>query len=153
MQGQFPTLEKRAFETATPENIVPVAPRQTADDLPSGMSAELAAIESRFNSAQENYAALLPEARRAASGAAGSVIGSENWVNAQLIVSRLDGARAAATLAQSEIDQIMTAQIDDESRNADPLQSPLIAPLQQRIAKAVSAQNAELERLARQIGL
>ncbi len=153
MQGQFPTLEKRPFETASPENIVPAAPRQTAKILPNGMSAQIAAIENRFDKAQANYAALLPEARRAASGAAGSAMGSENWVNAQLIVSRLDGARAGATLAQSEIDQIMTAQIDDESRNSDPLLSPIIAPLQQRIAKAVSAQNAELERLARQIGL
>lgn len=153
MQGQFPTLEKRAFETASPENIVPANPRQTADTLPNAVSEQIAAIANRFDLAQESYTAILPEARRAASGAAGSATGSENWVNAHLIVSRLDGARATATLAHSEIDQIMTAQIDDESRNADPLLSPLIAPLQQRIAKAVSAQNDELERLARQIGL
>jgi hypothetical protein len=152
-QGQFPTLEKRPFETAATENILPNAPRATADRLTPDLSEKVAAIDNLFNSAVSNYAALLPEARRVATGAAGSAMGSENWVNAQLIVSRLDGARADAALAQSQIDQIMTQQLDSESRNQDPLLSPLIAPLQQKIAKAVVAQNEELERLARQIGI
>jgi hypothetical protein len=152
-QDLFPTLEKRPFETATTENILPVAPRETANRLPSELAEKVTAIDTLFNSALSNYAALLPEARRVAAGAAGSAMGSENWVNAQLIVSRLDGARADAALAQSQIDQIMTQQLDAESRSQDPLLSPLIAPLQQRIAKAVVAQNEELERLARQIGI
>jgi hypothetical protein len=153
MQEQFPTLEKRPFESASPENILPPAPRPTASILPSGLSNRVAAINSLFNSATSNYAALLDDARREAAGAAGSKIGSEVWVNAQLVVSRLDDARADAALAQSQIDQLMTEQLDAESRNQDPLLSPLIVPLQQQIAKTVTAQNDELERLARQIGI
>jgi hypothetical protein len=153
IEGKFPSLAKRPFETeAAP--IEPVATaRETAKQLPDSLAVQVNAIERKFNAGRADYAALLGSAQATANNAAGSAVGSEAWVNAQLIVSRLDKSRAEAVLAQAEIDTLLSAVLDAESNNQDALVSPLIQPLQRRIAEEVNGQNEELDRLARRIGL
>jgi hypothetical protein len=153
IEGKFPSLAKRPFETeAAP--IEPVATvRETALQLPDSLAVQVKVIERKFNAGRANYAALLGPAQATANSAAGSAIGSEAWVNAQLIVSRLDKSRADAVLAQAEIDTLLSSVLDAESNKQDALISPLILQLQRRIASEVEDQNAELERLARRIGL
>jgi hypothetical protein len=153
IEGKFPSLAKRPFETdAAPIESVAAA-RETARQLPDSLAIQVNAIERKFDAGRADYAALLGPAQATASRAAGSAIGSEAWVNAQLIVSRLDKSRAEAVLAQAEIDTLLSIVLDTESNNQDALLSPLIEPLQRRIASEVDDQNAELDRLARRIGL
>jgi hypothetical protein len=153
MEGQFPSLAKRPYETNVPPSEPVAASRPTAVQLPDSLAIQANAIEARFNGARSNYAALLGSTRAIANIAAGSAIGSEAWVNAQLTVSRLDNARAAAVIAEAEIDALIIEQLDAESVGAQALLSPLLVPLQRRIASEIDAQNDELDRLARRIGL
>jgi hypothetical protein len=153
MEGQFPSLAKRPYETTTPPSEPVIVARPTARQLPKSLAIQVNSIEARFNTARADFAALLRSTRATANSAAGSSIGSEAWVNAQLVVSRLDNARAQAVLAEAEIDALLSRQLDTESVDQNALLSPLIAPVQRRIANEVDAQNEELDRLARQIGI
>ncbi len=153
MEGKFPSLAKRPYETAAAP-IDPVAvTRETARQLPPSLAKQVDVIESKFNTARANYSAFLGTAQSTATNAARSSVGSEIWVNAQLTVSRLDKSRADAVLAQAEIDALLTALLDAESNNQNALLSPLVQPLQRRIAAEVNRQNEELDQLARRIGL
>jgi hypothetical protein len=151
--GEFPSLMRRPYETKAPITA-PLADAETAvTALPADVQAKLNAFSGRHRTAASAYNIMLPAVAQTARTAAGSVIGSEAWVNAHLQVSRLDKARSDSKAALAELDQFITAQMDMESTGASPLLSPLLAAVQSDLAAATGAQDAEIERLLQLIGM
>ena len=151
-EGEFPSLSRRPFETLAQVAAPATAPVIVATNLPSDVRAKVNALQAQHRKAQNAFAALLPSVRSAASAAALSVSGSESWVNAQLMVSRLDKVRSDSTAASAEIDRLVSGQLDAESIGTVVSLVPLLLPIQSEIAAAVTTQNSEIERLSRLIG-
>lgn len=151
--GEFPSLSRRPFENGLPIEAPVVAPVPVADRLPGVFADEVGALTARHRSAMAAYQALLPSTRRVAASASGSAQGSEAWVNAHLVVSRLDHARADSTAALAQLDNLVAQRFDAEAKGAFPQIMPLLSPIQSTIAADVAAQNAEIERLSLLIGL
>lgn len=146
MEGQFPSLERRAYE-----NNDPIIPPVTAPAAPVSMSVELKAqvnaLLSRHLAAHAAYIGRLDAVRAVASRASGSAAGSEGWVNAHVLLSRLDKARADSVAAVRAFDTL----IADASAGDSGLVA-LLTDAQKPVADDVAAQNAEIQRLSRLIG-
>ncbi len=151
--GKFPSLSRRPFEGGTPIEAPIVAPVPVASSLPDTYASKVAALTDRHARAAADYAAKLPGARKVASAAAGAAIGSEAWVNAHVVVSRLDHARADSVAALGALDNIVASRFDAEAKGAFPSFIALLTPVQADIARDVAAQNAEIQRLSVLIGL
>lgn len=151
--GEFPSLSRRPFENGLPIEAPVVAPVPVADRLPDVFADEVGALTARHRSAMAAYQALLPSARRVAAAASGSAQGNEAWVNAHLVVSRLDHARADSTAALAQLDNLTAQRLDAEAKGAFPQIMSLLTPVQNSIATDVTAQNAEIERLSLLVGL
>lgn len=80
-------------------------------------------------------------------------MGSEAWVNAHVVISRLDHARADSVAALGEMDNLVANRFDAEANGAFPLIMPLLTPIQTNMAASVNLQNAEIERLSLIVGL
>jgi hypothetical protein len=145
-QDQFPSLERRAYESDNPlppvDNVV-AAPLS----LPAALAAQVDALIRRHTAAQTQFAKTLPSVRTVASNSAGRSPGSESWVNAHLQLSRLDKARADSVSVVRDFDTLISQQSD-----ADSALVPLLTDAQKIVADSVSAQNAEIERLSQLIG-
>jgi hypothetical protein len=151
-EGKFPSLSRRPFESTAPV-VAPVAQLfAIADSLPPGIGGRVNALQAQHRSAQNAFAALLPSVRATANTAAGSAPGNENWVDAQLMISRLDKVRAGSTSASAEVDRLVSGQLDAESNGDTVSLISLLLPIQARIAADVTAQNVEIERLSRMVG-
>jgi hypothetical protein len=152
-EGKFPSLARRPFEqgAAVIAPIVPLTP--LASSLPEAISGKVRALQSRHANASSAFSSMLPVVRSAANGAASAPMGSEAWVNAQLMVSRLDKSRGDAVAALSEMDDLIVAQLDSESQGVIFRVEPLLKPIQVEMAATVEQQNQEVERLSRIIGL
>ncbi len=151
--GEFPSLSRRPFESGTPIEAPIVAPVPVASSLPEPYAGQIGVLRARHNKAASQFAALLPGARQTAAAAAGSAVGSEAWVNAHVIVSRLDHARADSPASLADLDNLVATRFDAEAKGAFPLIMPLLTPVQSNIAASVAAQNAEIQRLSVLIGL
>jgi hypothetical protein len=151
--GEFPSLSRRPFENGLPIEAPVVAPVPVADRLPGQFADEVGALTARHRSAMAAYQVLLPSARRVAAAASGSAQSSEAWVNAHLVVSRLDHARADSTAALAQLDNLVAQRLDAEAKGAFPQITTLLLPVQTSIAADVAAQNAEIERLSLLVGL
>lgn len=103
-----PSLAKRPVEDrsmAEPQRTVtPPAPADAA------LQTRIADLVSRARSAEQAFATLLPQAKKAASSAGSE--GSETWVAAQLLLSALEDARAPATQALSELDSTIAERLN-----------------------------------------
>jgi hypothetical protein len=145
-EGEFPSLERRAYE-----NKNPIPAGEAAPPAPAVMSAELAAkvdaLNERHKAAQATFARDLASVQSVASAAAGTSPGSESWVNAHLQLSRLDKARADSVAVVREFDALIATQGDGDSDYV-----PLLTEAQKPVADAVAAQYAEIERLSLLIG-
>ena len=131
-EGDFPSLERRSFETAVPEAAsVPAAPTKLTPEL----TQKVKALTVRHEKADSKFNRDLPRVQAIAQRAAGSTQGSEAWVNAHLELSRLDHARADSVAALSELDELVAAQAD-----ADSDYVVLLTAYQEPIAAEVSAQ-------------
>jgi hypothetical protein len=151
--GEFPSLSRRPFESGTPIEAPVVAPVPVASDLPDAFARQVGALQSRHNKAAASYAAMLPAALQVANAARGSMMGSEAWVNAHVVISRLDHARADSVAALGELDNLVAKRFDAEADGAFPLIMPLLSPIQSDMAASVASQNAEIERLSLIVGL
>jgi hypothetical protein len=150
VEGDFPSLSKRAYETGNPmEQSLPAAAPQTSV-LPASLQAQADAFVSRARKAHGAFEVALTSARSAAQSANGTASGSEGWVNAHILLSRADGARADAVAALSEIDKLISKERDN---GADAGLIGLLAKPQGQIAELVNAETAEINRLARMIGV
>ena len=144
-EGDFPSLERRAFETAAPvvEPVAPAPPTALSPDLAEKVSV----IMRKHAAASANFANALPAIRSTAASAAGRAPGSEAWVNAHLQLSRVDRLRFDSVAALSELDELIADQI-----NGDSGYVVLLVDAQEAIAKDVAAQKGEIERLSKLIG-
>jgi hypothetical protein len=152
-QGEFPSLGKRPFEGVALDQAPDITTNLLASKLPSALATKIAALQARHNAAAAAYANLLPAARNAARAAAGSGAGNENWVAAHVTLSRLDKSRADSVAALAELDALVTAQEDIESKGGVPSVLHLLNPSQNQIANAVEAQNSQIKELSLLIGL
>lgn len=143
--GDFPSLERRPFETVAPlvEPVTPAPP--TA--LPKALANKVSALTVRHQTSSASFAKALPNVQRISAGAAGRAAGSEAWVNAHLQLSRLDKARFDSVAALGEFDELIADQIDSDSGFV-----ALLLEAQEKIASEVAAQKAEIERMSRLIG-
>lgn len=145
-QGQFPSLERRPYESnapiTAPESDAPAPVR-----LSPALSAKVDALLARHNAAQESFARGLDAVQAVAQQASGSKVGSENWVNAHLQLSRLDKARADSVDVLRDFDALVTQEGVVDARLAT-----LLAEAQMPVTAAVDAQNTEISRLSRLIG-
>lgn len=143
---RFPSLERRNYETNAP-----IAPPAESVPAPSVLSAELdakaAALLARHRAAHGDYLRGLPAVQSTALRAAGSSPGTEAWVNAHVVLSRLDKTRSDSVGALRDFDGLIS---DAGERDAGI--AALLTDAQMPVAQDVAAQNAEIARLSRLIG-
>ena len=152
VDGQFPSLAKRPFETQNPvaEPASPVPSSATA--LPADLASKVNAMMARHAKAQAAFAGALPAMRSLANNAAGGSTGSDAWIEAQEDLSRLDKLRADSVAVQGELDQLVIEKANAETNSSAPSLLELLAPYQGQVSAAVGAQTAEIERLAKLLG-
>jgi hypothetical protein len=151
-QGEFPSLMRRPYETNAPITA-PLSPETAGPaTLSSDLAATANALAARHRAAHNAYRELLTPTASAARGAAGTAVGSEAWVAAQLQVSRLDKARADSKAALAELDRLITAQLDAGANGTGVDMGALLIEYQTPIAADTAAQDAEIERLSALIG-
>ena len=143
---EFPSLERRPYET----NVPVAAPAESP--APSAvLSAELAtkssALLARHTAANQDFLRALGAVQSTASNAAGTAPGSEPWVNAQLMLSRLDKMRAGSVAVLREFDGLIA-----DAGAVDTDVAALVTEAQRPVAEDVAAQSAEIARLSRLIG-
>jgi hypothetical protein len=157
VEGAFPSLAKRPFETESAvQATLPQSSKvnaQIADSLPEGLQIRVDGLMSRASQAQTDFDSALPGVRSIAASASGAVQGGENWVIAQMEVSRLDALRSDSVAALAELDGLISQSSDDEAKGSAILITPLLLEHRLRLAPMIDAQEEELDRLARQIGL
>jgi hypothetical protein len=150
VEGDFPSLSKRDYESADPLAIPEAPPPLVSTALPAELKTKTDALLVRARTAHSAFEAALAPARAAAQAASGAPAGSEAWVQAHMILSRADGARADAVAALGELDQLISAERD---KGADKGLIALLAQPQGQLAAIVNEDSAEIDRLARLIGL
>jgi hypothetical protein len=145
VQGEFPSLERRPYESNAPitEPESPATPLVLSPEL----AAKVDALLARHYAAQDSFARGLNAVQAVAQQASGSKAGSESWVNAHVQLSRLDKARADSVDVLRGFDVLVTTEGAVDARLAT-----LLADAQMPVAAAVDAQNAEISRLSRLIG-
>lgn len=151
-EGQFPSLARRPFEQNAIVTAPAVPPTPIASDLPEATRIQLSAIQRQHAAAAKAFAALLPAARSAAQAAVSAMIGSEPWVHAELMLSRLDKSRSDSIATLAQIDDLIIAQSDSDSKGIGPSMGPLLQPVQAEIASDIEQQNQEISRLSDIIG-
>ena len=130
--GDYPSLERRVVERSAT-----VAPSQPAAPAPPPpVSATLAeairALGADADRGEAAFRSALEENRGAVNAGRGAAVGSEEWAVAQRALSRIDAARAPATLALAELDRLVVTQPE----------SPELGAQQLRVAALVAAQAA-----------
>jgi hypothetical protein len=153
IEGDFPSLTKRAFESANPAIAPPPPLTLVADRLPAAMENAVANLVQRHQKAQDQYVRMLPGVQEQAARAAGSAVGGETWATAQIAVSRLDRARADSVAALADMDALIEKQREQELQEGEPSLIALLETKQKLLVTAVTEQETELDRLAKQIGL
>ena len=144
--GQFPSLERRAYENndaITAPVTSPVAPVSMPVELRSQVDALLA----RHQAAHAAYLERLDAVRSVAVRAAGSAAGSEAWVNAHVTLSRLDKMRDDSVAAVRAFDSLIA-----EANAGDSGLAEMLTDAQKLVADDVAVQNDEIRRLSRLIG-
>ena len=145
-EGQFPSLERRPYESNAPISAPEAAPAAPTE-LPAPVQAVVDALTRRHAAAQADYQRKLPAVQALASRASGSAPGTESWVNAHLELSRLDDSRADSVAVVREFDSL----IADQGKMDSSL-VPLLSNAQQPVVDMIAGQNAEINRLSRLIG-
>ena len=156
-QGDFPSLAPRAVEGALSPAAncrrdesacgpsVPAPATPVADD--PQLAARLSELVGRARGGDREFAALLPAARRSAARAGAS--GSEPWIEAQQLVSRLEAARNATVDALAELDALAIGRSEDAATSPQDRERVLAAA--REIRTLAEAQRSELERLNAQL--
>ena len=156
-RGDFPSLAPRAVEGELSPAAAcrgeaaceaPASPPVAAaiPDDPQ-LAARISELTVRARSGDTAFAALLPEARRSAARAGRS--GSEPWIEAQQLVSRLEAARSPTVDALAELDALAIAR--SESRGTSPQDRERVLAAAQQIRALADAQRAEVDRLNGQL--
>jgi hypothetical protein len=142
----FPSLERRSYEADAPI-FAPTESAAALSVLPGEFAAKSDALQARHRTAHAGYMGALAAAQAIASQAAGSSPGSEAWVNAHLMLSRLDKTRADSVAAVRDFDGLIA---DAGARDAGI--AVLLTEVQRPVIEDVARQNAEIARLSNVIG-
>lgn len=145
-EGGFPSLERRSYE-ADASIFAPTESAAALSVLPGEFAAKSDALQARHRTAHAGYMGALAAAQAIASQAAGSSPGSEAWVNAHLMLSRLDKTRADSVAAVRDFDGLIA---DAGARDAGI--AVLLTEVQRPVIEDVARQNAEIARLSNVIG-
>ena len=146
IDGQFPSLERRAYEN-NDAIAAPITPPAAPVSLPVELSAQVDALLSRHKVAHAAYLERLGAVRAVAARAAGSAPGSEAWVNAHVVLSRLDKIRDDSVAAVRAFDTLIA-----DANAGDSGLVALMTDAQKPVVDDVAAQNDEIRRLSRVIG-
>ena len=145
-EGGFPSLERRSYEADAPI-FAPTESAAAPSVLPGEFAAKADALQARHRTAHAAYIGALTAVQAIASQAAGSSPGSEAWVNAHLMLSRIDKTRADSVAAVRDFDGLIA---DAGARDAGI--AVLLTEAQRPVIEDVARQNAEIARLSNVIG-
>ncbi len=145
--GEFPSLARRAYEIDGPNKATETTEPAAPVSLPPDLAASVDALVKRHNAADASFQKGLPAMRNLAANAAGAPPGTESWVNAHMLLSRLDSERADSVAVLGEMDKLIAGQIEADSAYVE-----LLVNAQQRIATQVAAQRTEIEEMSTLIG-
>ena len=146
IEGRFPSLERRSYENVD-AITAPITPPAAPVSMPVELKAQVDALLLRHQVAHAAYLGRLDAVRAVAARAAGSAPGSEAWVNAHVVLSRLDKMRDDSVAAVRAFDGL----IADASAGDSGLVA-LLTDAQKPVADDVAVQNDEIRRLSRLIG-
>lgn len=146
IDGQFPSLERRAYENVD-TITAPITPPAAPVSLPVELRAQVDALLARHQIAHAAYLERLDAVRAVAARAAGSAPGSEAWVNAHVVLSRLDKIRDDSVAAVRAFDGLIA-----DANAGDSGLAEMLTDAQKPVADDVAAQNDEIRRLSRLIG-
>ena len=146
IDGQFPSLERRAYEN-NDAITAPITPPAAPVSMPVELRAQVDALLSRHKIAHAAYLERLDAVRSVAARAAGSAPGSEAWVNGHVILSRLDKIRDDSVAAVRAFDGLIA-----DANAGDSGLVALLTDAQKPALDDVAAQNDEIRRLSRLIG-
>jgi hypothetical protein len=104
-QGHFPSLLPRPIEKLGTGDAAPEAPPAPAIPQDPALGRQLSQLLDRARAGQQAFEKDYGAAEAAVARAGGS--GSETWVAAQVLVSRLEGARADTTAALADLDALV----------------------------------------------
>ncbi len=145
-EGGFPSLERRSYETEAPLST-PIESAAAPSQLSGEFAAKADVLQARHMAAHATYIGALAAVQAIASKAAGSSPGSEIWVNAHLMLSRLDKTRADSVAAVRDFDGLIF-----EAGARDAGLAVLLTEAQRPLIEDVARQNAEIARLSKMIG-
>ena len=143
---QFPSLERRPYETNAPVAAPAGSPAPSAV-LSAELGVKSNALLARHTAANQDFLRALGAVQSTASKAAGTAPGSEPWVNAQLVLSRLDKMRAGSVAVLRDFDVLIA-----DAGSVDAGVAALLTEAQRPVAEDVAAQSAEIDQLSRLIG-
>lgn len=146
IDGQFPSLERRAYEN-NDAITAPITPPAAPLSMSVELRAQVDALLSRHKIAHAAYLERLDAVRSVAARAAGSAPGSEAWVNAHVILSRLDKIRDDSVAAVRAFDSLVA-----DANAGDSGLAALLTDAQKPVVDDVAVQNDEIRRLSRLIG-
>ncbi len=144
--GGFPSLERRSYEADAPIQAA-IEPAAAPSTLSGEFVAKTDALQARHKAAHGAYLGALAAVQAIASEAAGSSPGSELWVHAHLMLSRLDKTRADSVAAVRDFDGLIF-----EAGARDASLAALLTEAQRPVIDDVAEQNAEIARLSKLIG-
>ena len=154
-QGDYPSLAPRPIErelSGAPvppcedgaEAIAPVAPvlaPVVAND--PQLQSRVGELLALARAGDRDFAALRPVAR--ASVARAGAAGSDPWIEAQQLLSRLEAARSKTAVAVAELDSLIVARAGDPATSAEDRERLLEAA--REVRALADAQRAAVERL------
>jgi hypothetical protein len=158
VDGEVPSLAKRPYELS-PEQVEALAnaPIDGAGDdglhdgpAPALPAATAQAMQAALADHRAGYSAFirdLPPARAAVVSARGAAVGSENWVVAQMALTRLDSARAPSVAALGALDALYAQTVSALGvQNAR-----MLADARWQVANDVDKQNRAVAELGAQL--
>jgi hypothetical protein len=146
IDGQFPSLERRAYEN-NDAITAPITPPAAPVSMSVELKAQVDALLARHQVAHAAYLERLDAVRAVTARAAGSAPGNEAWVNAHVILSRLDKIRDDSVAVVRAFDGLIA-----DANAGDSGLSALLTDAQKPVVDDVAAQNDEIRRLSRLIG-
>jgi hypothetical protein len=146
IDGQFPSLERRAYESID-AIAAPITPPAAPVSMSVELKAQVNALLARHQVAHAAYLERLDAVRSVAARAAGSAPGSEAWVNGHVISSRLDKIRDDSVAAVRAFDGLIA-----DANAGDSGLAALLTDAQKPVIDDVAVQNDEIRRLSRLIG-
>jgi hypothetical protein len=147
-QGDFPSLMPRAGEMQQQASNPDPTPLVAAPDIRASdpaLAQRLTELMAQARQGEQAYAAELAGTRAAIAGAGAPE--SENWIEAQLALSRLEAARNATVAALSDLDALAVSR-DEAGIITSASDHAAIAAASTEIGEIASAQEAELARLS-----